>query len=523
MVIAAWMASCFLGCTPGEKRADLVFINAAEPEVLDPSMVSDQVSMRITSSLFEGLTRFMADGSTTPAMAESWTISPDKLVYTFTLRDGIQWSDGKPVTTEDFVYSWRRVAKIGSDYVTMLAFLKNGTAYINGKAEPEALGVKALDARHLEVTLENPIPFFLDLCAFQTFAPVRRDVVEKYSPSWYRPETLIGNGAFLFKRWTLDSSIRLEKNPRYWDAANVRLNSIEMLRVANENTALNYFLTGRADLMLDAGMLPPTVGPKLKTQPWFHSGPILGTLFIRFNTKKPPFNDPRIRRALSLAIDRKSIVEKVMYYGEPPTRSLTPPGCGVKGQEYQPPSPCAEYNPEEARRLLAEAGFHEGRGFPSFDFLYRGHLERERNISVELQSGWTKVLGLTVNMTKEDQKTWLASMRTLNYQVCTSSWVGDFNDPTTFLEMFMAGSGNNRTGWAEPAYDELINAAGREGDIPKRNGLFQKAETMLIRDQAVISPLYQYVAVQSYLDDKVGGVKSNLLDDHPFREMFIKK
>jgi oligopeptide transport system substrate-binding protein len=342
-------------------------------------------------------------------------------------------------------------------------------------------------------------------------------VIEKHGSAWIKPENIVTNGAYLLDAWRIDDRIRLRKNPGYWDAANVAMRSVDVLPVPDANTALNFFHAGQCDLMMDKGMTPPTLAGKLKQQSWFHTGPFLGTWFIRIKTTKPPFTDPRVRQAFSLAVDKKRLVENITQLGETPAWGITPPGAG---QGYQPP-PGLDYDPVKARELLAAAGFKDGKGFPRVEFLHLP-MPLERNLAVELQAMWQKNLGVTVNLKKQEQKIWLSSMRDLDYDLCRSSWVGDYNDPSTFLEMFLAGSGNNRTGWESPGYDALISEAAREPDGMKRNELFAEAERMLVREETVVLPIYYYVGVQFYHGGQLTGVVPNLIDDHPFRCMAWK-
>jgi len=503
-------------CAPERERADLVFIQSAEPETLDPALTTDQVSMRLSTSLFEGLCRVNQEGRPEPGMAERWDISEDRKTYTFHLRTGTVWTDGKPVTAQDFADSWKRALDpaTGADYASLMHIIRGAREFSEGKADFSTVGVKAVDEKTLVVELANPTPYFVDLSAFVTLAPVPLATIEKHGTSWIKPANIVTNGAYILEEWLLDDRIRLRKNPRYWDAANVKMTTVEVKPVQDANTALSYFHTGQCDLMMDKGMVPPTLTQKLKQQPWFHTGPFLGTWFIRINVTRPPFTDPRVRQAFALAVDKKRIVEKITQLGEPPAWGLTPPGTG---QNYQPP-PGLDLNIEEARRLLAEAGFPGGKGFPRVEYLYIP-LPIERNIAIELQAMWQDALGVTVNLTKQEQKVWLKSMRELDYHLCRSSWVGDYNDPSTFLEMFISGSGNNRTGWSNQDYDGFIASAASEPDVARRNLIFQQAEKTLIRDQSAIIPVYWYVGVQFYHGDKLQGVQANLIDDHPFRCM----
>jgi oligopeptide transport system substrate-binding protein len=513
------IALLLVSCDEKAKRADLVFINSAEVETLDPALITDQVSMRLGESLFEGLCRINTQGKAEPGVAERWEVSQDKKRYTFFLREKAKWSNGDPVTAEDFVRSWERVLnpKTASDYAPQLYPLVNAKAYNESKVTDfTQVGVKALDARTLECTLEDPIPYWIDLCGFLTLAPVHMPTLEKFGDSWIKPGNLVGNGPYLLQSWLIDDRIRLTRSPTYWDQENVRMATVDVLPIADSNTALNYFLTGQADLMMDKGMVPTSLVPKLKQQDYFHTGDFLGTWFIRMNVTKPPFTDPKVRLALSLAIDRKRITEKITQLGERSAHSLTPPGAGLN---YQPPAGVG-FDPQRAKALLAEAGFPGGKGFPRIEYLYLPP-SIERNIAVELQSMWRETLGIEVGLTKQEQKVWLASMRELSYDMCRSSWVGDYNDPNTFMEMFTTGNGNNRTGWSSPRYDELIAAAAKQADVAKRHAIFNEAEKLLISELPPIIPVYHYVGVQFRRSD-LQGVEANLIDTHPFRAMSWK-
>ncbi len=511
------MVLALAACGKSRPHADLVFINGVEPESIDPAVVIDQAGMRISSALFEGLCRIDVAGKPEPGMAERWEISADRKVYTFHLRPDAVWSDGVPLTTRDFVYSWHRVLApdFGADYASQFYVIRNARAYHEGKLKDFAqVGVAALDDHTLRIELENPTPYFLDLCAFTTFAPVPQRIVEKHGSAWIKPGILIGNGSYTLAEWLLDDHIALRRNERYWDAANVPLRTIDVLPISEPNTAINYFLTGQADLILDKGMVPTSLAAKLKQQPYFHTGPFLGSFFTRFNVRRAPFDNAKVRRAFSLAIDRKRVTEKITRLGERAAFSLTPPGAG---QDYQPP-PGPEFDLNRARQLLAEAGYSGGKGFPRVEYLYFPK-PVERNIAVELQAMWKEHLGISVDLVKQEWKIYLDSMREVRYDLCRSSWVGDYNDPSTFLEMFLSASGNNCTGWASAQYDGLIATAAREPDAGRRNVILQQAEKLLVGDDSVIIPIYHYVGSQFYHPDKLTGLQPNMIDDHPFRCM----
>ncbi|MEZ5303571.1 MAG: peptide ABC transporter substrate-binding protein [Verrucomicrobiales bacterium] len=295
------------------------------------------------------------------------------------------------------------------------------------------------------------------------------------------------------------------------------MKSVDVLPIEDPNTGLNFFLNGDADLMMDKGMIPNTVVDQLQGEPWFHTAPFLGTYFTRFNCEEGPFTDPRVRRAFAMAIDKKRITEKITKLGEVVADGFVPPGAG---QGYESPAGLP-YDVEKARALMKDAGYEGGAGFPLIRYLYINK-PIETHIAVELQNMWKDALGVTVALHKQEQKVWLTSMKQLDYDLCRSSWVGDYNDPNTFLDMFVTGGGNNRTGWSSADYDGYIAAAAAEPDPAKRNAIFQKAESLLVAEEAAVLPIYYYVGVQFYHPEKLGGVQTNLLDEHPFRAMFWK-
>ena len=520
------MALCALALSACGDRtaapADLVFINGAEVGSIDPSQVSAQVDGRVVTSLFEGLMRYNAQGRAEPGVAFEPAVSPDGLTWTFPFRDTARWSNGEPVTSRDFMLSWQRflLPATAADYASIFYCIKNAEAYNTGKiTDFNAVGVKAPDDRTIVVTLENPVPYFKDLVAFMAFCPIHVPSFNQLGATYFKPGKLVGNGPYQLKEWRLNDRIRLERSPTYWDAGNVKMASVDVLPIDNPSTAVNLFLTGGSDLMMDKGLIPNALADELRKKPYFHHKPFLATWFIRFNAKRKPYDDPRVRKALTLVLDRDRIVNAVTRLGEVPAFAITPPGTG---DNYQPP---AGLHPDiaEAKRLLAEAGFPDGRGFPVLSFLYPSKFPSDRGIAVELQSMWQRHLGITVALTSEEYKTYLDSQKKVDYDVCRSSWVGDYNDPNTFLDMFLTTSGNNRTGWASAAYDVLISQAAAEADATKRYAILKQAETQLIETECVVAPVYHYVGVQFYQPEFLGGVEANLIDEHPLRCMFWKQ
>lgn len=518
----------FAGCDSPLKRADLVVINGAEPDSLDPAKIRGQPEGRVTYGLFEGLTRFKANGEVEPGMAEKWEISPDGKHYTFHIRENAKWSNGDDITAEDFVWSWLRALREPEcEYRYQFYYIVGGEAY--GEATTAAkrpaddtVKVRAKDKKTLEVELRSPTPFFVDLCAFYTLMPVHRPTVEageREGVSWIRPGRLVNNGPYLLADWRLSDRIRLAKNPLYWDAANVQMNVVDMLPMSSPNTALNFYHSGVADLILDKSMVPTSLVPALKLRPDYHASPILATYFIRFNVTRKPFDDVRVRKAFSLVVDKQMITEKVTQAGEIVADAFTPPGTAG----YQPPPGLGPRNVELARKLLAEAGYPGGKGFPSVNYLYTNRSETDDKVAVELQSMFRTELGVNIQLSKQEWATYLNTQSALNYDMSRSSWVGDYKDPNTFLDMFMTGGGNNNTGWGNPKYDEFIRAAAKETDQAKRFDLFRQAETLLVNVDCPVLPLFNYVVIMMFDHNKLGGVEGNITDEHPVRAMYWKK
>ncbi|MEO8206401.1 MAG: peptide ABC transporter substrate-binding protein [Chthoniobacterales bacterium] len=519
-ILLLFVFGMFSGCNRNEKKADFVLINGAEPETLDPAIITGQPEGRVANALFEGLTSFGPDGKPIPGVAEKWELSPDGRTYIFHLRDNAKWSDGSPVTAQDFVNSWKRTLtpSTAAGYSYILNGIKNAEAYGQGKiTDFSQVGVHAVDDRTLRVDLESPIPYFLDLCAFVTYQPVRTDVIEKFGDSWVKPGKIIGNGAYVLESWGINDKIRLKKNPYYWNRENVALETVDILPISKANTAFNFYFSDRANLTLDKGLIPPALLDDLKHRLDFHAAPFLATYFLRYNCAKSPFKDVRVRKAFSLAIDKKRLTDKITRAGELPAQGFVPPGI----TNYLSPDGLA-YNPQEAKRLLAEAGYPEGRGFPLVRYLY-SEGEVNQAIAEEIQDMWKQNLGVSVNLSRQEWKVYLNSMNSLDYDIARSSWVGDYPDPNTFLDMFLTDGGNNRTGWSSKAYDALIASAAREENPVKRLGILRQAETMLVETDVPICPLYYFVGIQLYDGERLGGIQPNLLDEHPIKAMYWKR
>jgi oligopeptide transport system substrate-binding protein len=495
--------------------ADLVWTAGPEVATLDPAKMTALQDGRVAAALFEGLTVLdPRDLKPRPGVAERWEVSPDGLTYTFHLREA-KWSDGAPVTADDFAWSWRRVLDpaTAAEYAYMLYPIRGAQAYYDemqktgGKGDWSKVGVRVEDPRRLVVELEQPCAYFLDLTAFSTYLPVRADGIERHGERWTFPPDLISNGPYRLAEWRFRSRMRWEKNPHYWNAAAVPLERIELRAFEDSNTALQAYETEAVDLT--AAVPGLAIEPLLEERNAGKRSDVLyavnfGTYFYRFNCTKPPLTDARVRRALALAIDRQAIIERAARGGQQPAFVLVPPG--VAG--YVSPPGFVE-DVEAAKRLLAEAGYAGGRGLPELAVLINKSVDHVR-VAEMLQQQWRDRLGIRVRIEQVEWKVFLDTVQRLEYQVARGSWYGDYIDPNTFLDMFVTGGGNNQTGWSSAAYDALIARAARETAPKARLKTFAEAETILLRE-APIFPIYVYTTTM-LARPGLAGVEANLMN-----------
>lgn len=501
------------GCSQAQKKADVTIINGNEPESLDPAISTSVADNRIIHALFEGLCRLdPKTAKAIPALAETWDISPDGRTYTFHLRTNAFWSTGEPITTADVVYSWIRVLKpeTASEYAGQLYYVKNCEAFNIGKLkDPAQLGFKAIDDHTLRVELVGPTPFFLDLCGFPTLAVVPRWWIEKYGDRWLLTKGVPTSGPYTLDSWRVRDRIRIRRNPRHWDQANIMNDTVDFLSMESEMTALNIYESGQADILWDKNLIPSLLMDVLKNRSDCQIFDYLGTFFYRYNVTKKPFDDARVRKALAMVVDKQRIVDRITKSGEKPASHFVPGGMPI----YNSPQGL-DYNPEEARKLLAEAGYPGGKGFPTIQYLFKTGRTDEQ-IGVELQAMWKKELGINVELRQAEWKVYLGALSSLDYEIARSSWIGDYNDPNTFLDMWLTANGNNRTGWKNMHYDDLVHEGNMQTDPKKREEILKKAETLLIHDDVPIVPIYFYAGVMFYRPEQIDGVYFNLLDEHP--------
>lgn len=498
-------------------RADLVIGNGPDPRSLDPTQTSAIADGRILASLFEGLVGLdPADSAPEPAMAESWERSEDGLRWTFRLRPGLRWSDGVPLTAPDLRWSFLRVL----DPVTaarspdLLDAVDGARAFRQGKGPRSAVGIAAPDDRSLAFTLAGPAPCFLETLALFPLYPTPRHVVEREGRRWTRPESFAGNGPFRLVGWRLRDRVRVERNPHWRDAGGVALGTIDWLCVEAATTRLNLYLTGGADVITD---VPPGAVPELlarfgpESGGEFRPAPRLATFFYRVNTTAGPFRNPRIRRALGRVVDRDAVALEILRAGEIPARSLVPPGVRAGGADYErpllPPPDLAA-----ARAELAEGLGEEGlASLPPFEVLYSPEVG-DQSVAEYLQHAW-RPLGISCRLVNLDSQSLLDRLRRLDYAVARSSWIGDFLDPSTFLDQFTTGSAGNRTGWSHPDYDRLVREEAPRALGAERARLLRAAEGILL-DAAPILPVY-HNASRAMVKPYVRGWHRNLLDWHP--------
>ena len=493
--------------------------NGDELKDLDPHLVTGVPEFHVLMNIFEGLvSKAPRTLQPVPGVAESWTISPDGKTYTFKLRPDAKWSNGDPVTADDFVYSWTRLLTpaTAAEYAYQAFYIKNGKAFNSGTLKDASqLGVKAKDPHTLVVELENPTPFFLSLLAHHSLFPVHRASIEKYGTNWTRPGNLVSNGPYILTAWEMNKVITLKRNPNYWDKDHVTIETANFYPVQDLNTEEKMFRSGELDITNEVPLekLPYWQADKSGA---YQQAPYLGTYFYWMNVTKPPLNNKMVRQAIALAIDREKIVKYVTRGGQLPGTVLTPPGTG--GYTPTPRLPADSSQIAKARELLAKAGYPDGKGLPPIELLYNTNTAHKK-IAETIQEMLKENLGVNIELFNQEWKVYTDSLKTKSYQLARYGWIGDYNDPNTFLDMFTTGNGNNFGGYSNPKYDALIDAAAKERDAKKRLQIFGQAEDVLLDDLPVL-PIYIYTRV--YLKNPiVQGWDSNIEDIHYLKDVSL--
>lgn len=488
--------------------------NGAEPETLDPHKSTGVPENNILNDIEEGLVAWAADGTITPGIAESWETSDDGLTWTFHLRES-KWSNGDALTAEDFVYSFRRAVDpaTASDYAPILAPIVNVESAIAGEKKPEEIGVAATDPKTLTITLNSPTPYLLGLLAHNISFPVHKATVEKFGDQWTRPGNAVTNGAFTISDWVPQSQVTLVKNPNYWDADSVKLDKIVYYPTEDIEEELKRYRAGELDWTYE---VPNTQIKWLRENmaEEFHNAPYLGTYYYVINlTKEPLGSNKALREALSLALDRETLVEKITGAGELPAYSWVPPGLNDYVQQSLPFKDTAkEERIAQAKKLLADAGY--GPDNPLKVELLYNTSENHKRIAVAVQAMWKQALGVDVTLHNEEWKVYLDTRDQKNHQIARAGWIGDYPDPINFLDMFLSTAGpRNDAGYNNPEYDRLLaEAAAPTTDPAKRMELLAQAERIFLDDYAII-PVYHYVT-KHMVSKKVAGFEFNILDIH---------
>ncbi|MEM9081347.1 MAG: peptide ABC transporter substrate-binding protein [Verrucomicrobiota bacterium] len=477
----------------------LLMGNSSEPKALDPHLVSGVLESNVLRALFEGLCSGhpSQDGQSLPGAASSWTPSDDFTQWTFHLQPDGKWSDGTPVTAHDFVFAYRRLLSPDPNwpakYSEMLYFIENAEAYHKGKlADFEQVGVHAINDYTLQVDLRGPVPFLPEITKHQTWYPVPKHIVLRhgkintaFASPWTKQGNMVSNGPFQLKTWKTNNFVEVERNPNYWDSRNVSLNGIRYLPISNYYTETRMF----SDQQLHVtDRISPELLPfarkehpdELVTQPY------VGTAFIRANTKRPPLNNPKVRLALAYAIEQEVICEKILGAGQQPAGGITPPF-----GNYQAPQ-IVHFDPDKARQLLAESGYANNSGFPDISVLI-ANSDTNKVIAEAIQSMWKKHLGINVRIIQREWATYIQLQNDIDYDLCTANWIGDYLDPTTFLEMWVTDGGNNRTGWSSQIYEDLLHKAENTADPAQRFSILAQAETLLMQEVPIM-PVYYWTS-----------------------------
>ncbi len=522
----AFVASAWLllwgGC--GNKRVDpnvvpesrTFSVTEGQVEFLDPNLIAETAGNRVGSQLFESLVT-IAPGSDTPvpAQAERWVVSDDKRTYTFTLRDGLAWSDGTPITSADFLYSYRRLLDPSTESraAYMLWNIAGAEAFSAGKTTDfGTVGVTAPDPKTLIFRTTGPAPYFLDLLVSVNFAPVPKHVIERYGPQWTRPEHMVVNGPFRLTNWTAGERIELTRNERHWDAANVWLDRVVFYETQSESTAQSWYETGK--VQWSPGLVPLAAVSSLLRggRKDFHLDPLMCVYYYSFNTTKPPFDDARVRRAFNLAIDKPLLTRQVLGMGQKPASHLVPL-MFTRSRGYQA-VPGDSFDPGRARKELEAAGYGKDNPFPAITLDYNT-FEGHRLIAEFVQKSVASTLGVRLSLANMEWKSLLQKVQAGEFQLARGSWCADFNDPEAFLQVFASQHDGNYARYKSPAYDALLATLATTGDQAERNRLAAEAEALLNRDQPML-PIYFYTRGHM-LRPFVKGIAPDAQDRHNFK------
>ncbi|MEX0528719.1 ABC transporter substrate-binding protein [Raoultella terrigena] len=504
------------------EKQELVRNNGSEPSSLDPHKVESDVEFNIISDLFDGLVSVSPAGEIQPRLAAKWD-NKDNTVWTFHLRPGVTWSDGTAITAQDIVWSWQRLVSpaTASPYASYPGnmHIVNAQDIAQGKKTPDTLGVKALDDATLEVTLSQPNAAFLPMLAHPSLVPIDKVLVSRFGEKWTKPEHMVTSGAYKLSRWVVNERIVAEHNPRYWDNAATVINKVTYLPISSEAADVNRYKAGEIDIVFTLPInqftqLKKTMGEQLNVSPQ------LATYYYEFNTTRPPFNDPRVRLALNMALDKDIIAEKVLGQGQRPAWLISQPDIGgVKLHNPDYASWPRDKRIAEAKKLLSEAGYNDSHPLV-FNLLYNTS-ESHQRVAIAASSMWKKNLGVEAKLQNQEWKTMLDTMHTHNFDAVRYAWIADYDDAATFLNNFRTGDSENTSQYSNPAYDEALRNAAKAPDVATRGKFYQQAEDLLGKDVPAV-PVYHYVRTH-LVKPWVGGFTPDKLGYYFTRDMYIKK
>ncbi|MCF7941386.1 MAG: peptide ABC transporter substrate-binding protein [Spirochaetia bacterium] len=499
-----------------DEPAVFKLINGAEPESLDPHLIQGVPEHRIYESLFEGL--FAYDPVTAdaiPGLAESYEVSDDGLVYTFTLRDAV-WSDGVAITAQTVVDSWLRELnpETAAPYAWFPSMFVAGAAEYNGSdnPDPSVVQIRALDEKTFQMELIGPLPYVLGALPHYSFAVVPLHAIEEHGAEWTSPENFVGNGPFVLNEWKPQQYISVVPNDKYWDAEAVQLDEVVYYAIDDNNTAYNMYLNGEVDWMTT---VPSDQLEAAKMRDDYYASPQLATYYYVFQVERAPFDDVNVRKAFALSVDRDALVEQITRAGQIPAWGIVPPMTGYDGLG----EPMMDVR--KAQELLADAGYPGGEGFPETVILYNTS-EGHKKIAEFLQQEWENNLDVEVKLENQEWGTYLSNRNKGDFQVARAGWVGDYQDPNTFLDMFITGGGMNGGRYSNDDYDRLINDAARMTPGPERFAALMEAESIMINEDQANMPLYYYVTLNMIDTDKWGGWHTNTMDYHPTKDIYLK-
>lgn len=491
------------------KEQKLIRNNGAEPQSLDPHKIEGVPEANLARDQFEGLVNIDLNGEIRPGVAESWE-SDDYRVWRFNLRKDAKWSNGDPVTAEDFVYSWKRLVdpNTASPYASYLqyAHVENVDDIVNGKADPDTLGVRALDDHTFEITLSEPIPYIDKLVGHTSTVPVHRATVEKYGNQWTSPKNFVSNGAYKLKDWVVNERIVLERNDQYWDNDKTVIDEVTFLAIPSEVTDVNRYRSGEVDMTNNA--IPVDLFSRLQRDipDEVKISPSLCTYYYEINNEQAPFDDARVRAAVKLALDRDIIANKVMGQGQTPAFGFTPPSTvDMKAIEPEWFQLTQKERNEKAKQLLADAGYGPGNPL-SFTLLYNTS-EAHRKVAIAAASILKQNAGIEVKLENQEWKTFLDSRHQGNYEVARAGWCADYNEPSSFLNIMLSTSSNNTSHYKSDEFDAAMRKSITAATEDDRVKAYQEAERILDEDSALV-PIYYYVSPR-LVKPYVGGYSVN--------------